>query len=303
MSYRRAWLLVQSINAAAGAPLVVSTTGGVRGGGASLTPLGANAVAVFRELQEQLVQTAATLLPRLARPQETPAVRVAAAVSLEEVLGQRLADFALRQPTVRVRAVFGGSDELADHLLAGAPADLFLTADPEQLDRLEAWRLLRPNTRVPLTANTLAAIGPVARQVHVHKPTDLARPQVSRIAFAEPGCPLGQYTRAYLESVGLFEKLLPRVVRVDNSRSVVAAVRAGRADAGLVYGSDAAHAEGCRLLFRVPAGPTAIRYEAAILTHAKQPEEGQALLSFLTSTAAAPRFRRCGFLPLRLTDR
>ncbi|HKI32907.1 MAG TPA: molybdate ABC transporter substrate-binding protein [Gemmataceae bacterium] len=303
MSYRRAWLLVQSINEAAGTPLVVSTTGGVRGGGAGLTPQGLSAVAVFRELQEQLVQTAAVLLPRLAQPQGSPAVHVAAAVSLEEVLGQLLADFALRQPTIRVRAVFGGSDELADHLLAGSPADLFLTADPEQLDRLEEWGLLRPHTRVRLTENSLAAIGPAGREMRVRKPADLARPEVTRIAFAEPGCPLGQYTRAYLDGLGLYEKLLPRVVRVDNSRAVVAAVRAGRANAGLVYGSDAARAEGCRLLFRVPAGPTAIRYEAAVLGRGKRPEEAQALLSFLTSATAAPRFRRCGFLPIRFPDR
>src|SRR5262245_24062651 len=127
MSYRRAWLLVQSMNEAAGTPLVVSTTGGAGGGGAVLTPQGTGAVAIFRELHEQLVQTAATLLPRLAQPPQSPAVHVAAAVSLEEVLGQLLADFALRQPTIRVRVVFGGSDELADNLLAGAPGDLFLS--------------------------------------------------------------------------------------------------------------------------------------------------------------------------------
>src|SRR5437868_14012529 len=54
MSYRRAWLLVQSINEAAGQPLVVAATGGSHGGGAHLTPLGQQAVAVFRELQDQL---------------------------------------------------------------------------------------------------------------------------------------------------------------------------------------------------------------------------------------------------------
>jgi molybdate transport system substrate-binding protein len=303
MSYRRAWLLVQSINDAAGAPLVASTTGGLRGGGARLTPQGTVAVAVFRELQEQLVQTASTLLPQLAQPHQSSAVHVAAAVSLEEVLGQLLADFALRQPTIRVRVVFGGSDELADLLLAGSPADLFLTADPVQLDRLEEWQLLRPNTRALLAENTLAAIGPADQEIQLRKPADLARTQVARIGFADPGCPLGQYTRRFLEVIGLSEKLQPRIVQLDNSRAVVAAVRAGRVNVGLVYASDAAHAEGCRLLFRIPAGPTAIRYEAAILSRGKRADEAQALLSFLTSRAAVPRFRRCGFLPIRTPDR
>src|SRR5258708_4674761 len=129
MSYRRAWLLVQSINQAAGEPLVNAATGGSHGGGARLTPQGRETVAIFRELQEHLLQRAATFLPQLVQGPTAPTLHVAASVSLEEVLGQLLADYALRQPAVRVRTVFGASDELADHVLAGAPADLFLTAD------------------------------------------------------------------------------------------------------------------------------------------------------------------------------
>src|SRR5262245_38138155 len=124
MSYRRAWLLVQSINEAAGEPLVAAATGGLHGGGARLTPRGVRAVALFRELQAQLTQTAGALLPGLARGAGAACLHVAAAVSLEEVLGQLLADYALLRPGVRVRTIFGASDELADHLLAGGPADL-----------------------------------------------------------------------------------------------------------------------------------------------------------------------------------
>src|SRR5437870_1032176 len=90
MSYRHAWVLVQGVNEAAGEALVSAAPGGVHGGGASLTPQGRRVVAVGRALQEQLLQTAAALLPR---PVQAPAgepVHVAAASSLEEVLGQLL---------------------------------------------------------------------------------------------------------------------------------------------------------------------------------------------------------------------
>ena len=65
MSYRRAWLLVQSINTAAGEPLVLAATGGVHGGGARLTESARQAVAVYRELQARLQQTAECVWPRL----------------------------------------------------------------------------------------------------------------------------------------------------------------------------------------------------------------------------------------------
>jgi molybdate transport system substrate-binding protein len=299
MSYRRAWLLVQSINRAAGAPLVVAAAGGRRGGGARLTPLGERAAAVFRALQQELRQTAAAVLARQVRPASPGNVHLAAASSLEEVLGQLLIDYALHRPAVRVRAVFGASDELADQLLGGGAADLFLSADPAQLDRLEVAGLLAGPSRVVLAENRLAAIAPAGGRVPVRRPADLARPAVARVALADPSCPLGGYTRSYLEHLGLYDTLLPRAVRADNSRAVLAAVRGGQADAGLVYASDAAAAEGCRLLFRARQAPTPIRYEAAVVRRGRQPEAAAALLAFLTSARSARRFRRCGFVPAR----
>lgn len=298
VSYRHAWVLVQEINQAAGEPLVRAAPGGRRGGGARLTPRGRLAVAVFRELQEQLRRTAASLLPCLV-PNPAACVHVAAAISLEEVLEQLLTDYALRQPAVRVRVVLGASDELADQLLGGAPADLFLTADPRQLDRLEASGAVQPGSRAFLAENALAAIGLADGGALVRRAADLLGPGVSRVALAAPSSPLGGYTRAYLEGLGLYTALLPRAVQVENSRAVVAAVRAGQADAGLVYSSATATATGCRVLFQVRHPPAPIRYAGAVVRRGQQPEAAQQLLEFLASRAAVPRFRRCGFLPGR----
>jgi molybdate transport system substrate-binding protein len=298
MSYRHAWLLVQSINRGAGRSLVVTASGGAFGGGARLTPLGRSAISVFREVQEQLHQTAASLLPRLVRAPSQASVHVAAAVSLEEVLNQLLTDYALRQPTTPVRAVFGASDELADHLLAGSPADVFLTADSRQLKRLLSARLLKRGSVTVLADNSLAAIGQADSALMVRKPRDLANNNVGLIALAKPPSPLGAYSRGYLEQVGLYESLLPRTIQLENSRAVVTAVRAGQASVGLVYGSDGFAAAGCRVLFRVRQNPAPVRYMAAILKRTQEAAQARNLLSFLTSKAAAGRFRRCGFIPL-----
>jgi molybdate transport system regulatory protein len=79
MSYRRAWTLVQSINAAAGEPLVVAASGGAQGGGARLTPLGLWAISVFGQLQGQLCDTAAAMLSQLCERPSSARVHVAAA--------------------------------------------------------------------------------------------------------------------------------------------------------------------------------------------------------------------------------
>ncbi len=299
MSYRRAWLLVQRINAAAEVPLIVAATGGSHGGGAQLTEVGRHAVVLFRELQGQLRHSANVLWAGLVRRAEPIGLHAAAAMSLEEVLGQLLADYAVQQPYVQVRTIFGASDELADHLLAGDAVDLFLTADASQLDRLDQAQLLEPGSRTVFAQNTLAAIAPRDRAVAVRKPADLARPAVTRLALAGPTSPLGHYTRLYLESLDLYASLRPRVVLVDNSRAVVATIRAGRADVGLVYGSDVLRAYGCRLLFRVRRCPAPILYTAARVRRGRLPAQAQAFLQFLTSAASARRLRRCGFVPIR----
>jgi molybdate transport system regulatory protein len=301
MSYRRAWLLVQDINEAAGLPLVEAVTGGRRGGGAHLTAQGVQAIALFRTVRQQLRQEAAALLPRVMLDTEAATVHVAAAVSLEEVLGQLLADYALHRPGLHVRTIYGASDELADLVLAGAPTDLLLAADPSPLDRLQAVGLVQPDSRALLAENSLAAIGLAGNPVPVRKPPDLLR--LPHVAVAGPACPLGVYTRAYLQHLGLHDSLLSRAAVVDSSRSVVSAVRAGRAAAGLVYGSDAAHAEGCRVLFRVRRPPTPIRYSGAVVRRGQQADEARRLLDFLVSTRAAPRFRRCGFRSVTRSSR
>jgi molybdate transport system substrate-binding protein len=224
---------------------------------------------------------------------------VVAAVSLEEVLGQLLADYSRREPSVSVRTILGASDALADQVLAGSPAHLFLTADARQLDRLEKAGLVQPGPRTLLAGNALAAIGPARMAKPVRRVGDLVEPAVARVALAEPAAPLGSYTRAYLESQGLYDAVRARAVQLENSRAVVTAVQAGLADVGLVYHSDAVRAAGCRVLFRVRRSPSPIRYAAAVIGRGAMADKARSLLHFLTEPPALSRFRRCGFTLVR----
>lgn len=297
MSYRHAWLLVQSINEAAGKPLVESAIGGKQGGGARLTEFGRQAVQVFRELQTEVRAAATQILPRVLNVGDHQAhLHVSAAISLEEVLGQLLADYALRQPAVRVRAVFGASNELADHLLAGSPCDLFLSADAAQVTRL-ARAGLTAATRPPcLVRNGLAVVVPEHSKARLRRPVDLLRPQFKRLAIADPESPLGTYTHDYLSQLGLCEPLRDRMVTGDSSRAVLSVLHAGRADAAIVYSSDAATASGVRILLCPRVAAIDIAYRAAVLKTAHLADDARAFLKFLTSSAAARKFRACGFL-------
>ncbi|OAI40201.1 hypothetical protein AYO40_05085 [Planctomycetaceae bacterium SCGC AG-212-D15] len=297
MSYRHAWRMVQEMNAAAGEPLVAAATGGTHGGGASLTQRGRSAVGVLRQLQGQAGHAVRALLRRLLDEAESTCVRVFAAISLEDVLEQLLADYAALQPAAPVRAIFGASDELRHQILSGASADLFLSADPASLTGLERAGLIEPATIARLAENSLAAVGRLGRQLSVHAPADLLHPSVARIALATEECPLGRYTRRYLERVGLGDAVGKRAVPAENARAVVSVVQAGKADVGLVYRSAAATTPGCRLLFGVRRTGSPIHYAGGVIAGSRRAEQARHLLAFLQSAAAAARFRRCGFLP------
>lgn len=297
MSYRHAWLLVQSINEAAGKPLVESAVGGSRGGGAHLTELGTCAVEVFRTLQRDIHAAAAHILPRVLKVNErNNIVHLAAAISLEKVLGQLLADYALQQPMVRVRAIFGASNELADHVLAGAPCDLFLSADGAQVERLERAGLCQARAKRTIARNGLAIVVPKGSSNIIRRPRDLLRSEVTRIAVADPESPLGRYTHDYLARFGLDRRLRDRITTADSSRGVLAVLHAGQADAALVYSSDAAMAAGLRIVCQARTSATVAEYRAAVLETGHCSAAGHALLGFMLSPSAARIFRNYGFL-------
>lgn len=67
MSYKRAWLLVGALNSHFGSPLIEASKGGRAGGGATLTPLGEEVLAAYREMQERAEEAVAPLIERLSR--------------------------------------------------------------------------------------------------------------------------------------------------------------------------------------------------------------------------------------------
>lgn len=292
ISYRHAWAIVQEINAAAGETLVVSAVGGIKGGGAQLTERGEFALQVFERLSGQVRKTAARSLQAILIPQPDlgTTIHLAAAISLQEVVGQVLTEFALGRPNLRVRAVYGASNELADHVLAGAPCDLFLSADPLHLDRLAAEKRIRNKSRTVVATNSLAAIGPT-HGPRISKPHDLLN--VKRLALADPASPLGKCSQKYLERIGIYQALIAKTVLVDNSRAILAAIRSGRADAGMAFESDAANATDCRILFSVDPAEASLAYSAAVCRGERE-QNAQSLLDYFATPTAQRCFRRCG---------
>ena len=181
-------------------------------------------------------------------------VRVSAAVSLTGPL-ERVAGAFQRDTGTAVELNLAGSITLAAQILAGAPVDLFISADERQMDRVAAEALIDGNTGVVLLSNRLAVVVPAGAPTPPGDAGALRAPGFRRIAIGDPaGVPAGVYTRSYLASLGLWDALAPRVVPTRSVRAALAVVEAGDADAGIVYQTDARSSDEVAVAFGVPGG-------------------------------------------------
>jgi molybdate transport system substrate-binding protein len=192
----------------------------------------------------------------------------------------------------------GASNLLARQIREGAPADLFLSADEEKMDRLEEEGLLLPGTRRSVLSNTLAVVVPRGSRLRPAGPQDLASPAVRTLVLAEPfSVPAGIYAKKYLRAKGLWSKLVDRIVPTENVRAALAAVAAGNADAGIVYRTDAGISREVEVAFEVPVseGPP-ISHPFAVLQRTRDPGGARMFLAYLISPPALDVFRKLGFL-------
>ena len=225
---------------------------------------------------------------------------VFAAASLSDVLQE--VDVAWRAGGGEApRFNFAGSNELSRQILAGAPADLFLSADRAQVDRVIEAGLALPDEITELLANELVVIGSESGAAQFTTAHDLL--DVERLALADPrGVPAGVYAKRWLENLGLWTELEARVVPALDVRAALQAVASGDVEAGIVYATDvnAPGASGrVRVLLRVeatdPAAPP-VRYYLCAL-RARGDSAGE-LAQFLRGEEASAIFARAGFQPL-----
>ena len=226
-------------------------------------------------------------------------IRVAAAASLADALKEIGADYAAKSGDKPVFN-FGASNILARQIEEGAPMDLFFSADETTMETLAQKSRIVADTRRNALGNSLAIIVATDGGAEIKTPQDLAAAPVKRLALADPkAVPAGKYARQYLESLGLWSAIEPKVVPVENVRAALVAVESGNVAAGIVYRTDAAISKKVKIAYAVPAkdGP-AIRYPIALLKDAPQPEAARKFLQYLGSPDAARVLEKFGFIVL-----
>jgi molybdate transport system substrate-binding protein len=232
------------------------------------------------------------------KAQEQP-VLVFAAASLKNALDEITAEW-MKANRTEVRISYAASSALAKQIENGAPADLFVSADLQWMDHVAGKKLIQPNTRRNLVANTLVLIarkdGKI-KDVKIAPGFDLSGVLGNeRLAVAQTdSVPAGIYAKAALEKLGVWKPVVGKLAQAENVRVALAYVARGETPLGIVYGTDAASEPQVKVVGTFPASShPEIVYPAAQLTWSRNPRAAEFLKSLNTPFAQAI-FRKHGF--------
>jgi molybdate transport system substrate-binding protein len=225
-------------------------------------------------------------------------VRVFAAASLTNALNDIAAEWQ-KAGHAKPSLAYGASSTLARQVEAGAPADVFASADLTWMDYLDRRGWIAPNSRANLLGNELVLIVPKGKKfpVRMKADFDIAAAFEGRLCTGEPGeVPVGIYARQSLESLGWWQPLHSRIVGTDDVRTALAFVERGECPLGIVYATDAKISDKVEVLDRFPDNShKPIVYPFAAVKNARP--EAKAFLHFVATAPEAARiFQRYGFV-------
>jgi molybdate transport system substrate-binding protein len=195
----------------------------------------------------------------------------------------------------RIGLVLGSTGTLAKQIENGAPADVFFAADESFVDDLRAKGIVIPESRTLYAQGRIVLATAVKTGVSVTGLGDLARPEIRRVAIANPAhAPYGRAAQQALESAGLWERLRPKLVYGENIRHALQFVETGAVEAGLVAQS-IADVPGIRAVPIDPALHQSLNQYAVVVKRSARPELGLAFIHFLIGPEGRPIMKRYGF--------
>lgn len=235
----------------------------------------------------------------------TEPLTIFAAASLAEALSEIGAEFEAAHPGSVVTINFAGSQQLAQQLSQGAPADIYASADKQQMENvIQAGRVTADSDQAFIN-NYLVVVLPGDNPGNIQDIKDLARPGLL-LLLADEAVPVGRYSQEMLdrasEQAGYGMEFKGRVLEnvvsyEENVRAVLTKIILGEADAGIVYVSDVIGASEADInLIRIPEQLNiTASYYIAPLSDSLNLNRGRGFIRYLLSPEGQEILERFGF--------
>lgn len=196
---------------------------------------------------------------------------------------------------IAFRGNYASSALLARQIAQGAPADLFISASIEWADELEKQSLVAQ--RLDRLTNELVLIVPAGVGSKIANPTDLITEQARRLALADPdSVPAGIYAKQSLVSLGLWDRVSPKIVATEDVRAALALVERNEVSAAIVYATDAKITDKVNVVYGFdPSTHSPIVYPIVLLNRGKDNQAAQGFFQSLQTPDADAIFESLGF--------
>ncbi len=233
---------------------------------------------------------------------------VLAAASLTESFNEIGAMFEAQHPGVKAAFSFAGSQQLAQQLDQGAPADVFASASKKYMDAALKSGRVADGAAKTFANNRLVVIYPKDNPAGLSALKDLAKPGL-KLDFAAKEVPVGQYSLDFLDKAiqdpafgaTFKDDVLKNVVSYEeNVKFVLAKVSLGEADAGIVYLSDISQEAAARVgKLDIPDALNVIAtYPIAAIKDSQNPDLAQAFVELVLSPDGQKVLEKYNFIPV-----
>ncbi|MDP9269842.1 MAG: molybdate ABC transporter substrate-binding protein [Chloroflexota bacterium] len=246
---------------------------------------------------------AASSAPGAQRSISASNLTVYGAASLKTALERLTVAYEAATPGVTVTVSTDSSAALETKIEQGAPADLFLSADTANPQKLVDGELADGGV-VRFAGNRLTIIIPKDNPAAIHKPVDLAKPGVKIIAAGD-AVPITKYASQLVanlaEQPGYPTDFVARYAaniasKEDSVAGVVSKVALGEGDAGIVYITDATSSSNVTAIAVPDAANVHATYGAVVIKASKHIGGARAFLTWLAGSVAQSILASLGFL-------
>ena len=190
---------------------------------------------------------------------------------------------------------FGSSGMLTRQIENGAPVDLFASANVDYINQLEQKGLIIPGTKKLYGRGRITLWMLNDSQVQIHQITDLTRPEVKRVAIANPEhAPYGIAAREALERSGIWEAVKPKLVYGENIRQTLQYAQTGNVEVAIVALSLSMQSDGRWVLIPEELH-TPLDQGLAVIKGAKDEQTAREFAEFIVSSQGQAIMQRYGF--------
>ena len=227
-------------------------------------------------------------------------VRIYAAASLTTAVTDIVQQFKKQHPQVKVVPVFGASSSLARQIEAGAPGDIFFSADQDWMNYLVNKQRVAKDQIKPLLTNELVLISPldIQQTFQASQNFNFAQSFKGHLCTGQmESVPVGKYTKQSLTKLNWLNTLNGRIVGADNVRSALAFVERGECQVGIVYKTDALQSKKVKISGVFPAHThSPIVYPIALTQQGSKNADAVKLMRFMSHHAKARKiYQHYGF--------